>query len=124
MLGVACLLYALAAGPAAWIAAGVLVLAAVVHVVGELWQAAGGWGLSYELAPEGRHGQYQGTFGMGFQIAQMAAPVLVAILPLRWGAPGWVGLAVLFLAAGLAVPPAVRWAVRTREAGEPLTAEV
>src|SRR5690606_20188041 len=77
VIGAACVLYALGAGPSAPVAAVVvLVLAAAVHVIGELWQAAGGFGISYSLAPEGHHGQYQGVFGMGMDISRMVAPVL------------------------------------------------
>lgn len=50
LLLAACLLYALAAGQPAWVAAVVLLVGAFVHVLGELRQAAGGWGISFSLA--------------------------------------------------------------------------
>jgi hypothetical protein len=81
-----------------------------------LLHAAGGFALSYNLAPEGRHGQYQGAFGMGFQLSRMAAPVLVTSLALVWGTVGWGILAAMFVLTGLAVPATVRWAERSRPA--------
>jgi hypothetical protein len=121
VIAVACLLYALAAGRPTWIAVTVLVAASVVHVVGELRQAAGAFGMSYSLAPEGRHGQYQGTFGMGFQVSQMVAPILITLLPLTLGFTGWAVLAAMFVATGAAVPVVTRWAERTRVAAAAAT---
>ncbi len=91
-----------------------LVLAALVHVAGELWYSAGGWGLSFGLAPDGAHGQYQGTFAMGHQFGQMLAPVVVTALTLGWGTPGWLLLGVVFAAVGSLVPAVARWAVASR----------
>ncbi len=122
MIAAACMLYALAAGRSMWVAVAVLVIASLVHVAGELQQAAGGFGISYSLAPEGRHGQYQG-FGMGFQVSQLAAPLLVTSLALAWGTPGWIALAVMFVITGLAIPYATRWADRTRPSPEPVPAQ-
>jgi MFS family permease len=116
IVAAACLLYAAAAGRSAWLAVAVLTAAALVHVTGELLHAAGGFALSYNLAPEGRHGQYQGAFGMGFQLSRMAAPVLVTSLALVWGTVGWGILAAMFVLTGLAVPATVRWAERSRPA--------
>ncbi len=94
----------------------VVLVGALVHVIGELWQSAAGWGISFGLAPEHAHGQYQGTYAMGAQLGRMLAPVLVTTLAIRWGAPGWLVLAVLFAVLGALVPPVVGWASRTRPA--------
>lgn len=110
---VACLVYALSGGPVGlWGAIAALLVAAVIQVFGEMMQGAGGWELSFALAPDGKQGQYQGFYGMAPQIARMLGPVLVTTLLVGWGIPGWLVLGALFLVAGLAVGPAVRLAER------------
>lgn len=87
------------AGPvvaAALLAAGVVLLA-----LGEIAQAAGGWGLSFALAPPGRQGEYQGVFALGRGVQQFLGPGLVTALLVGVGAPGWLLLAALFGLTGL-----------------------
>lgn len=92
----------------------VLALAAGIALLtaGEVMQSAGGWGLSYALAPEHQQGQYLGAFTMGTRIYDTAGPVLAGGLVLGLGTFGWVlfGLLLLALAAALAV--AASWARR------------
>jgi len=109
----ACAVYALSGvGVGSGTAVAVLVVAAAVQVLGEMLQGAGSWEIGFALAHPDRQGQYQGFFGMGPQIARMLGPVLVTTLLLGWGAPGWLALGGLFLAAGAAFGPAVRRAER------------
>jgi MFS family permease len=111
----ACTVYALSGGRiGAWATVAVLLAAAVIQVFGEMMQGAGGWELSFGLAPADKQGQYQGFFGMGPQIARMLGPVLLTTLLIGWGTPGWLVLGGLFLLAGLAVGPAVSRAERAR----------
>ncbi|RZS43694.1 hypothetical protein EV193_102675 [Herbihabitans rhizosphaerae] len=56
----------------------------------------------------------QGFFGMSTAIARMLGPLLLTSLIVSWGTPGWFVLGGLFLVAGAATGPAVRWAQRTR----------
>jgi MFS family permease len=119
LLAGACMLYALSAGWPAWTAAAILVAGAAVHAFGELYMAAGGWGLSYELAPDHAQGQYQGLYNTGFQVADIVAPAVLSVAVIGLGWPGWVLMAACFATAGLLVPAAARWAVRTR----PVTSE-
>ena len=119
LLAGACILYALSAGWPAWAAAAILVAGAAVHAFGELHMAAGGWGLSYELAPDHAQGQYQGLYNTGFQVADIVAPAVLSVAVIGLGWPGWVLMAACFATAGLLVPAAARWAVRTR----PVTSE-
>ena len=95
-------------------AAVLLVLAALLQVVGELYQASASFLLGFELAPDSAQGQYQGLFGMGQGIASMIAPPLIAFLPLAMGVPGWWLLGLILLAASLALGPVVAWCERTR----------
>ena len=100
-----------AAGPPL-VAAAVLVGAVVVHTVGELWHSAGGFEVSFALAPDHATGQYLGVFGMGAGLADSLGPSLLIALCITWGGPGWVVLGALFAVIGLVTPAAVRLAER------------
>ncbi|MFD7134571.1 MFS transporter [Streptomyces sp. NPDC059894] len=110
----ACAAVAWAAGSPAWAAVALLGAAVVVHSVGELWQAAGGFEVSNVLAPRHAIGQYLGVFGIGMGLAESFGPALLTWLCIGWGKPGWHVMGALFLAAGLAAPAVVRWAESTR----------
>jgi MFS family permease len=93
------------------VAAPLAVLAVVLLTFGELWQSAGGWAISYELAPAGRQTQYLATFQLGSALQVMAGPAILVglVFPHSYG---WLGFAVVTAAAGLLVRPAVRAALR------------
>jgi MFS family permease len=110
----ACLLTSLTAGSAHLVTMGLLVVAALAHVAGEMWYSAGGWAISFELAPEQAHGQYQGTYAMGQHFGQMIAPAVITALVLGWGTPGWLVLGGVFAAVGSLIPPVIRWAAANR----------
>lgn len=116
VIAVACALFAASGGVPTAAAVALLLAGALVHVVGELWHAAAGWGISFGLAPSRAQGQYQGAYGMGMQLGGMVAPVVVTSLAVGWGAPGWLLLGGMFVLLGALVPPVVRWAARTRPA--------
>jgi hypothetical protein len=44
----------------------------------------------------------------------MLAPSVIVLLPIRYGATGWVVLGLLFAVIGLLVRPAVAWTEATR----------
>jgi MFS family permease len=110
----ACLIFPLTAGTGGALTIALLIAAALLHVVAEMWYSAGGWGISFGLAPDHAHGQYQGTYAMGHQFGQMIAPAAVTALTLGWGAPGWVLLGAVFAVVGCLVPPVVRRAAARR----------
>jgi MFS family permease len=112
----ACVIYAAADGRGALVASLLLVAAVVVHTVGELLQSAGGFGLSYDLAPDHAQGQYQGVFALGMNGAAAFAPAVLTTLCLGAGAPGWIALGAVFVVAGAATPPVARLAVLRRPA--------
>ncbi|PPK65654.1 MFS transporter [Actinokineospora auranticolor] len=117
LLLAACAVFALSAGGlAAWAAVAVLLAGALLQAVGEMMLASGFWEVSFGLAPEGRHGQYQGFFGSGISVARTVGPLLLTALVIGGGAVGWLVLGGLFLLASLATAPAVAWARRTRPA--------
>lgn len=107
----ACVLFSLLAGLPTWAALTLLLAAAVIHTVGELWHAAGGFELSFALAPPHAVGQYQGLFAMGSGLGAAIGPVVLITLCVEWGAPGWWLVGTVFALTGLLTP----WAVRRAE---------
>ena len=97
-----------------WLAMTLLPVAVIIHTVGEMWQAAGGFELSFALAPRHAVGQYQGLFGMGLSLGTTLGPIVLITLCIEWGVPGWWVVGAMFALTGLAVPPIVRWAERDR----------
>ncbi|MBR8642896.1 hypothetical protein KEF29_35235 [Streptomyces tuirus] len=102
-LAAAALQFALAPafGPVA--AAVVLTTAMISLTLGEIWQSAGGWEISYALSPEDRRNTYLGVFSLGPTGAQIIGPVVVVMGVVGGGPPGWVILAATFATTGFAV---------------------
>ncbi|WP_324790163.1 MFS transporter [Streptomyces sp. H51] len=115
----ACAAFALSAGVSPWLAVGVLVAGGVLQVVAETGQSAGSWQLSFDLAPAGRVGEYQGFFGTGVTVARTLGPLVLTSLLVGWGTPGWLLLGGVTVAASYAMGPAARRAAAGR-AGEDL----
>ncbi|WP_432939581.1 MFS transporter [Kribbella sp. CA-253562] len=108
LLALACGVLALTDVTSGAVTIGLLVVAALLHVLGEMLQSAGGWGISFELAPPGGQGQYQGAYAMGTQVGDLVAPVVLTVVAVSWGWPGWLLTATIFLVAGALIPVAVR----------------
>ena len=108
VLAVACVIFAMSGGASAPVAVTLLLVATMVHVTGELLQSAGGWAVSFGLAPEDRQGEYQGLFSTGFAATSMLAPAVLTALCVTWGWPGWIVLGAVFAAAGVGMVPLVR----------------
>ncbi len=108
VLAAACAVFALSGGVGTRAAVALLVAGALVHVVGELLQSAGGWAVSYGLAPEDKQGQYQGLFSTGFAASSMLAPAVLTALVVTWGWPGWLVIGGVFALAGAGLVPLVR----------------
>ncbi|MFJ1972746.1 MFS transporter [Streptomyces sp. NPDC087903] len=107
MLG-ACAVFALSAGASPRVAVIVLLVGAVLQVAAEMRQSAGSWQLSFDLAPADRVGEYQGFFGTGVTVARTLGPLVLTSLLVEWGAPGWLLLGAVTLAASYAMGPAAR----------------
>ncbi|AXB44340.1 MFS transporter [Amycolatopsis albispora] len=114
LLLASCAVFAFSTTGGPWTAALILLGAAALQALGEMMQASGAWEISFALAPDGRHGQYQGFFGSGFAVARMIGPLVLTTLVLSGGTLGWLVLGGAFLTAGLAMGPAVRWAAANR----------
>ncbi len=106
-------MFALSADTGPWPAVVILVVAASVQVVGEMLHGAGSWEIGFGLAPADRQGQYQGFYGTGTAVARTVGPLLLTTLVLGGGVVGRLVLGALFLAAALAMGPAVRWSQRS-----------
>ena len=90
----------------------VLGAGAVLLTLGEVLQQAGGWSLSYGLAPEDRQGEYLGAFAMGTRIYDSLGPILVTSLILGLGQLGWALLGLMYAGLALALSAAAHWASR------------
>ena len=117
-LVLACIGYAAAAYGNAMVAAVLLVAGVLAHSSGEILSEAGGWELAFELADPRNAGAYQGVSQTGFAVGTMLAPAVVTSTAIGHGGPGWLLLAVLFLAAGGGTLLLARHAVPARP--EPL----
>jgi MFS family permease len=96
-----------------------LVLAAGAQTGAEMVQGAASWPLSYDLAPIGRMGEYQGFFGAAEQAVQIVGPAGLTLLLIDWQGPGALILGVLFGIVAAIAPPLVR----VRVAGRAVTTE-
>ncbi|MEV0194856.1 MFS transporter [Nonomuraea sp. NPDC050691] len=123
MLG-ACGMFALSSfSSSAWLTVAVLLAGVALQVAAELLLASGSWEISFTLAPDDKQGQYQGFFGSGTAVARMLGPALLTTLVMGWGTAGWLALGLVFVLAGAAMPPAVRWARRAAAPGVGALAE-
>ena len=87
----------------------VLVWVGHVTVTGsELFQSAGMWGLVAELSDPERLGDYQGVSSLGWTLGEVWAPALYTFLAMTLGAPGWIIIALIVVAAAVAIGPAAR----------------
>ena len=95
-----------------WIAGAVMLLAAAVHVAGELRQSSGSFGIGFNLPPEHLQGQYQAVWSLGYTVAAIVAPTWLTWLAFSLGTTGWVILGAQFALAGMLSPWLVERALR------------
>ncbi|GHE82835.1 MFS transporter [Streptomyces spiralis] len=112
----ACAVFALSARVPAQVAVAVLVAGALLQVVAEMGQSAGAWQLSFDLAPAGHTGEYQGFFGTGVTVARTLGPLVLTSLLVQWGTPGWLLLGGATAAASYAMGPVTRRAAPVDDA--------
>ncbi|WP_165966719.1 MFS transporter [Actinomadura sp. 7K507] len=103
-----CVLIGVSAGLPVPLVITVIVVGVIVHTVGELLHAVGSFELSYRLATEGLHGQYQGVFTMGIGVGQAAAPMVLTALCIGLGTTGWLIAGAGLALAAVVMPIAVR----------------
>jgi len=109
---VSCAILAVTHDTIGWVS---IVLIWVGHVTitgAELWQSAADWGLTSELSDHRRLGDYQGVWGIGYQVEPIIFPALYTFLALQWGTPGWLVIAAIGVAAAALSHPSARAAER------------
>jgi hypothetical protein len=106
-LAASCVLLATASGRSAGVAIGLLVVGVAVLTVGELWQSAGGWELSYDLAPDDAQGEYQAAYSMLNGVRDSVGPLVVTAALVSGGLGGWLAMAAGFAALGVMIGPVV-----------------
>jgi MFS family permease len=107
VIALACAVFGLTAGLPSPVVGLLVVVAAVIHVLGELRMSTGSWAILYGLAPENAQGQYQGTYFAGRQIGDTVAPPLITACVLGLHTAGWFLLALVFLLGGLLYRPLI-----------------
>jgi len=123
VLAACCGVLLLAARVDAWAAAALLVAAIVLLTFGEIWQAIVGWELSYRYADPDQRVLYLSVFSLGGSAQQIIGPALLTSGVIRFGAPGWLALAVLFAALPAALAgPAIRTLERRPAEERPIRA--
>jgi MFS family permease len=105
---------ALAGGgsPSAVVLWSLLALASLLLALGEILGAAAGWVLSYDLAPDGLLGQYQGVWQLVADGSSKVAGPAVLGWTVAAGPPGWTALAGGFAVVAVLSPGVVSWAGR------------
>jgi MFS family permease len=98
-----------------WVTIALVWIGHVTVTGAELFQSAGMWGLVSELSDPDRLGEYQGVSGLGFTMADIWAPALYTFLAMTWGAPGWIVIALIVVAAAVGIGPSSRAAERYLE---------
>ncbi|MET7703604.1 MFS transporter [Streptomyces sp. NPDC005485] len=104
-------------------AALLMVASVVLHTLGEIWHASGGWGLQFALSPEEERGSYAAAFSLGPTAEGMIGPSLVGAGVVAAGAPGWLALAAAFLGAGAVAHRIARGAAAPEPAVQLSTAD-
>lgn len=107
-----CLVLAVTHDTVGWVSV-LLIWAGHVTITGvELWQSVSDWAFTSELSDHRRLGDYQGVWGMGYQVEPVVFPVLYTFLALHGGAVGWAVIAALAVTAAVVAHPAARAAQR------------
>lgn len=90
-----------------------LVLGTVLLTFAELWQSAGGWELSFQLAREDRRTLDLATFNLGVSAQGIVGPPLMVPV-VAGGTAGWLAFAVLAAVLAFLTAPAAAAAARHR----------
>ncbi len=102
-----CLLFAAAPMGSRNLAIAFLVTGTVAMTVGELYQSAGGWELSFRHSPPERRAEYLAAFNLGPAGQDILGPLLLTTV-VALGSLGWVLLGLLFGGAAVLIRPAVQ----------------
>ena len=109
---VSCALVAWTHETAGWVSILLIWIGHVTITGAELWQSAADWSFTSELSDHRRLGDYQGVWGLGYQIEPIIFPALYTFLALQVGTPGWIVIALIGVTAAVVAHPAARAAER------------
>jgi MFS family permease len=90
------------------LAATILVAAVTCQTLGEVLQSAGGWRISFDLAPEHQRGAYLGLFGLGTPFQAVFGPLVFTVLVIPAKTVGWLIVSALFVVSSQLVPRVLR----------------
>jgi len=109
---VSCALVAWTHETVGWVSILLIWIGHVTITGAELWQSAADWSFTSELSDHRRLGDYQGVWGLGYQIEPIIFPALYTFLALQVGTPGWIVIALIGVTAAVVAHPAARAAER------------
>ncbi len=109
---VSCALIAWTHETVGWVSILLIWIGHVTITGAELWQSASDWCFTSELSDHRRLGDYQGVWGLGYQIEPIVFPALYTWLALSVGTPGWIVIALIGVTAAVVAHPAARAAER------------
>jgi MFS family permease len=109
---VSCAVIAVTHETVGWVSILLIWVGHVTITGAELWQSAADWGFTSELSDHRRLGDYQGVWGLGYQIEPIVFPALFTFLALEWGTVGWALIAAVGVTAAAVAHPAARAAER------------
>lgn len=107
-----CLVLSVTHETVGWVSIVLIWIGHITITGAELWQSASDWGFTSELSDPSRMGDYQGVWGLGYQVEPIIFPWLYTFLALTWGPPGWVVIAAIGVTAAVVSHPAARAAER------------
>ncbi|WP_035912214.1 MFS transporter [Knoellia sinensis] len=110
-----CIVISLTHETVGWVSIVLIWIGHITITGAELWQSASDWGFTSELSDPRRLGDYQGVWGLGYQIEPIIFPALYTFLALTWGTTGWIVIAVIAVTAAVVSHPAARAAQRHLE---------
>jgi MFS family permease len=91
-----------------------LLVATIVHTIGDLLCGNASAGLSYALSKQHLIGQYQGVSTLGFGVAATVGPLGLTAILLGGSRAGWWVMALFFAGLGAVMPALAAWAANTR----------
>lgn len=109
---VSCALIAWTHETVGWVSILLIWIGHVTITGAELWQSAADWSFTSELSDHRRLGDYQGVWGLGYQVEPIIFPALYTYLALQVGTSGWIVIALIGVAAAGIAHPAARAAER------------
>ena len=107
-----CAIVAVTGDTIGWVSVVLLLVGHMTVTGAELFESAATWGFVAELSDPQRRGEYQGVWGLGGRLTNIAGPAAYTWLALDHGILGWAVIAVTIVVGATLLHPAVRSAER------------